>query len=234
MPYEELFEWAESLSIESELIEWYLNPDFAAIERTYEKLSKLSETQQSEGLLNFKSTGSESIKLSEGMNAFKIDETFDIDDEENKENKEKNDDEKDEKDDIDLSELKKESGRPEQEIGKTVKVKLVIAEICKSNTQKAIRKMLSPILTTLDTNQQFGMFHSALIVGPWYLEWNNSSLCIPRRCYSSAAILAADLEIKGTKKFPINEVIDKLSKIIVDWNVNKVYNKKKKIIVNNL
>jgi hypothetical protein len=35
------------------------------------------------------------------------------------------------------------------------------------------------------------------------------------------------LEIKGSKKFPINEVIPKLSKVIVDWNVNKVYNQKK-------
>jgi hypothetical protein len=76
-----------------------------------------------------------------------------------------------EEQDLDINKIKEESEKKELFVGKTVKVKLVIAEICKSNTQKAIRKMLSPILTTFDNNQQFGMFHSALIVGPWYLEW---------------------------------------------------------------
>jgi hypothetical protein len=33
MPIEELYEWAESLCIESELKEWYLNKDFAATEK---------------------------------------------------------------------------------------------------------------------------------------------------------------------------------------------------------
>jgi Ca2+-binding EF-hand superfamily protein len=38
MPYDELYEWAESLAIESELVEWYLNPDFAATEKAVKKL----------------------------------------------------------------------------------------------------------------------------------------------------------------------------------------------------
>jgi len=128
--------------------------------------------------------------------------------------KQKNDDDDDfkvEDIDFDVEDVEKESQQAHMKIAQTVKVKLVIAEICKSDTQKAIRKMLSPVLTKLDQQQQFGMFHSALVVGPWYLEWNNSSLCIPRKCYSSAAMLAADLEFGGIqldleeaikKKFP--------------------------------
>lgn len=69
--------------------------------------------------------------------------------------------------DFELDELKKANGEPFMKIGKTVKVKLVIAEICKSDAQKAIRKLLSPVLTKFDHQQQFGMFHSALVVGPW-------------------------------------------------------------------
>jgi hypothetical protein len=77
--------------------------------------------------------------------------------------------------DFDLDELKEESGRSYMNVGQTIKIKLVIAEICKSDAQKALRKMLSPVLTKIDAQQHFGMFHSALVVGPWYLEWNNSS-----------------------------------------------------------
>jgi len=71
-------------------------------------------------------------------------------------------------------------------VGNKVKIKLVIAEIAKNDKQKKLRKLLSPIITRLDTSQTFGLFHSALIIGPWYLEWNNSSLCVPRKTYSSA------------------------------------------------
>jgi hypothetical protein len=76
-------------------------------------------------------------------------------------------------DDIDyeLEDIEKENKNTFMQVKKKIRIKLVIAEICKNNTQKAIRKLLSPILTTFDTQQQFGMFHSALIVGPWYLEW---------------------------------------------------------------
>jgi hypothetical protein len=67
-----------------------------------------------------------------------------------------------------------------------VKIKLVVAEIAKNDKQKKLRKFLSPIITKFDTTQTFGLFHSALIIGPWYIEWNNSSLCVPRKTYSSA------------------------------------------------
>lgn len=90
--------------------------------------------------------------------------------------------------DYDIENIKVENELSCMKVGKKIKVKLVIAEICKSSAQKAIRKMLSPILTKLDLQQQFGMFHSALIIGPWYLEWNNSSLCIPRKCYSNTGM----------------------------------------------
>lgn len=78
--------------------------------------------------------------------------------------------------DFDVEEIKKQSQESHMKLGKKIKVKLIIAEICKNDAQKALRKMLSPVMTKLDLQQQFGMFHSALVVGPWYLEWNNSSM----------------------------------------------------------
>jgi len=125
--------------------------------------------------------------------------------------------------DFDVEDVQKESEQAHMKIAQSVKIKLVIAEIAKTDTQKAIRKMLSPVLTKFDHQQQFGMFHSALVVGPWYLEWNNSSLCIPRKCYSSAAMLAADLEFGGVQ-LDLEETIKKISKVIINWNVNKQYN----------
>ena len=50
-----------------------------------------------------------------------------------------------------------------------IKIKLIIVEISHTKKEQNIRKFLSPIATTLGKNPQFGMFHSALVVGPWYL-----------------------------------------------------------------
>lgn len=205
MPQDELREWAKSLCVPDELKEWYLNPEFAATKDTFDRLEKLnaklvnSNSKKSGGLISSTSEGSYETR--------KDDEAFnDID--------------------FDFDAIEGESKNPYMKVGKTVKIKLVIAEICKSDAQKAIRKMLSPVLTKIDSQQQFGMFHSALVVGPWYLEWNNSSLCIPRKCYSSAAMLAADLDF-GNQKFTLDETIKKISKVIIDWNVNKTYNQRK-------
>ena len=48
-------------------------------------------------------------------------------------------------------------------IGEKVKVKLVIAEIAKTQTEVTARKLLSPLLSTFSVGGSVGFFHSALI-----------------------------------------------------------------------
>jgi hypothetical protein len=104
-----------------------------------------------------------------------------------------------------------------------VKVKIVFVDQG-GKIQKGIRKILSPIATDLKLSR-LGLFHTALIIGPWYLEWNDSSLCIPRKCTSRMAFLAVDVgEIES--KESIEKISKKLSKIIVNWNENVVYSNK--------
>jgi hypothetical protein len=52
-----------------------------------------------------------------------------------------------------MEELKQEDANAYMKVGKTIKIKLVIAEICKTDASKAIRKMLSPVLTKIDHQQ---------------------------------------------------------------------------------
>jgi hypothetical protein len=211
MPEDELREWARSLCIKEDLIEWYLNPEFATTIKLFDKLEEVQQNAPNgpvKGGLNFASK-SEVVETAP-KNKIDDDDAFnDID--------------------FNISDIKKESEQSYMKVGKKIKIKLVVAEICKSDAQKAVRKMLSPILTKLDLQQQFGMFHSALVIGPWYLEWNNSSLCIPRKCYSSAAMLACDLEFGGKLGkvgFDLDDTIQKVSDVIIDWNVNRAYDQR--------
>lgn len=78
-------------------------------------------------------------------------------------------------------------------VSKHLKVKLVITEMAANS--KYMRQLLSPVLNAVPKlRKEFGMFHTALIVGPWYLEWTASSLVIPRRIGSEMAFIAADLD----------------------------------------
>lgn len=108
-----------------------------------------------------------------------------------------------------------------------IKVKLVVAEIANTEWQLQMRKFLSPITNTFGLTRACGLFHTALIIGPFYIEWNSSSLCIPRRCYSSAALLAIDLKESQLVELDIDQTIDVLSKTICKWNNEKFYDRVK-------
>lgn len=122
-----------------------------------------------------------------------------------------------------------------------LKVKLVIVEIHNSASQRTFRRVLSPLMDTFNISPQFGLFHSALIVGPWYLEWNDSCLVVPSmtifeyfdvltflqgKCYSGAAVLAADVE-KYFKGPQVSIALDRISNVICEWNANYQYSQQK-------
>jgi hypothetical protein len=106
-----------------------------------------------------------------------------------------------------------------------IRIKLVMAEVNENPVFKTLRSLTSPILTSFHLNAQFGYFHTALIVGPYYLEWNSSSLCVPRTCYSKAAILCLDIG-SGLGIGNSQQVIKKLATRIVEWNTTKTYSLK--------
>jgi hypothetical protein len=103
-------------------------------------------------------------------------------------------------------------------------VKLVITEIMHSDFGKQFRKLISPFVSNIPLlKQEFGMFHSALIIGPWYLEWTDSSLCIPRTTQSSMALISSDIEALSVCKEKLGVVANNLAAIIAEWNTNYTY-----------
>jgi hypothetical protein len=98
-----------------------------------------------------------------------------------------------------------------------VKVKLVVTEISFSDKQKHLRKLVSPFISTFGIGPRMGLFHSALIIGPYYFEWTNKSLCVPKKVFSSAALIAVDVE-NTLATMDVDFVIDKVSDVIVRWN----------------
>lgn len=105
---------------------------------------------------------------------------------------------------------------------RSLNIKLLITELLPHNSQRSIRKLISPFLGNIPHLQpKFGIFHTAIIVGPFILEWTENSLCVPKRVGIATALLTADVcEFQKTKD---RSVLDKLAKLIVQWNIEKEY-----------
>lgn len=104
-----------------------------------------------------------------------------------------------------------------------VAVKLVIVDQDQGSKMKQnLRRFISPILSRIDLLPRMGMYHSALLIGPWLIEWNNSSLCVPRKVVSRAAILSADVDAIYNIQ-DLESAINRISKIIVQWNTTMMY-----------
>lgn len=86
---------------------------------------------------------------------------------------------------------------------------------------------LSPIISAIgkgDTGEESEDYQTALMIGPYLLDWDESELCIPKKCVSNAAVFSADVEGLGSIK-NLDEILDKLSETIVDWNIKKGFKK---------
>lgn len=107
---------------------------------------------------------------------------------------------------------------------KYLKIKFVVVEIDNTTAKRVIRNVLSPFLTGFNMAPEFGLFHTAIIVGPFYLEWNDSGICIPRKCTSNTAVIASDLstELIGPH---VTISLNRLARIICHWNAYKIYNR---------
>ncbi|EFC42625.1 predicted protein [Naegleria gruberi] len=102
-----------------------------------------------------------------------------------------------------------------------LKIKLVITEMDTEVFHRICRRFANTFSTTV-RNSRWGMFHTALIIGPWYLEWNDSSLSTVRKKSSSKAVFAVDIaKIEGQRE--VNEVIDSVAQLCTVWNGYKLY-----------
>ncbi|KAG2388974.1 hypothetical protein C9374_014374 [Naegleria lovaniensis] len=106
----------------------------------------------------------------------------------------------------------------------SLKVRLVITELSEATTHRIVRKFGAIVGLTGDVS--YGMFHTALIVGPWYLEWGDKSLAMVRQRSSAKAVFVATIgEIKGTER--VSQKLVALAQVCADWNATKTYDKTK-------
>jgi len=122
-------------------------------------------------------------------------------------------------DSVDMNEIAKQ---PPIQLKDKIRIKLLVTETARNSTDRTIRQLLSPVLNTFNVLPEMGMFHTALIVGPWKLEFNDSGIVVPRKIMSQAAVVTADIDYISTVD-RLEQVIDALAKVICKWNVTMYY-----------
>jgi hypothetical protein len=121
-----------------------------------------------------------------------------------------------------LDETTLEQIREQDQFVQDIKVKLVISEIVNTGTKRAIRQLVSPVLDRFHVLPEMGLFHSGVIIGPWKIDWNDSSIVVPKKIIAGAAVMTADLDSIHTLK-QLEETVDKVAEVIVKWNIGKLY-----------
>lgn len=81
---------------------------------------------------------------------------------------------------------------------------------------------LSPFATFIN-QRKTKIYHFALCVGPWMLEWNETSFVVPKRCVFNAAFYANETGF-NMGKLDSEFAIKQAAKTVSQWNKTKVYN----------
>lgn len=105
----------------------------------------------------------------------------------------------------------------------TFKIRVVLLEQRRFDIHYKLSQLVSPHVLYLPQAQKFGDFASAILMGPWLLEWNETSLCVPKKFSSSVYYLMEEFPILGTVDF---DAIDKVAEFVADWNSTKAYSTK--------
>jgi hypothetical protein len=99
------------------------------------------------------------------------------------------------------------------------KIRLVITEVDNQNS----REFLSSFMHVFGQAPAFGLYHTALSIGPLVLDWNASSLCIPR--YNIGNIIFSidlcDIKTEDDMFYAVDDICER----VAFWNVNMKYSK---------
>lgn len=114
----------------------------------------------------------------------------------------------------------------QKQLSKNVKIKIVLLDKnCSSMSNRVKRgagRFLSPILYHMNQEYEEEGCYSALMIGPWLLYWDDSNLCVPKKCVHTATLLSADIKSIYSLQ-NLDDSLDKLANLITRWNTMKTY-----------
>lgn len=105
-------------------------------------------------------------------------------------------------------------------------IKLVFSEVSLFDRQQTSKRnctenLLSPVVSQFYLPKEMEKLRCAVVIGPFYLEWNETSLVVPRKCFLKAYELVDEGILLGS--CDANEALNRICDIICDFNGKRTY-----------
>eukprot|EP01080_Neovahlkampfia_damariscottae_P010325 gene10325-2741_t len=104
-----------------------------------------------------------------------------------------------------------------------IEVKLVISEMVhnrvSSGLYNSVQGTIESIPAFLDWKNKFGRFKCGIIIGPWYLEFTDTSIIVPKRISAPMNQIFSKIPKFTILKISLDEASKILSDLIVKWNI---------------
>jgi hypothetical protein len=114
-----------------------------------------------------------------------------------------------------------------EKFGNPLDIRLILTEFSYNSVSLGMIESLKGTIEKLppfDFNKTFAQFKCALLIGPWYLEFTNTSICVPKRITSAFRTLFHKIPpIINLKEISLSDCAKKISKVVSHWNSNFVY-----------
>jgi hypothetical protein len=99
--------------------------------------------------------------------------------------------------------------------------------VCEDETHKhkiSLEELLIPFISNFPINPfRFGPIKFIFIFGIWALDFNETSLIIPKLILEPLNSIVRSYRPVGI--VDTEESLDKIIKLIIDWNINKIFDK---------
>lgn len=107
-------------------------------------------------------------------------------------------------------------------IDEKIKIKITILDV--NEKIKNVKNILCPLKIGLPSfENDFGEFRAGMIIGPWFLEWNESGIIYPRKLFGNLANQYSAVDNISIKKMSLDQASDTLVKVIAKWNTQMEY-----------
>jgi hypothetical protein len=108
-----------------------------------------------------------------------------------------------------------------------IEIRLISTEFTYNNESLGLIESLKGLIDNLpnfDWDKNFAKFKCALLIGPWYLEFTDTSMCIPKRLHPAISEIFHKIEpIRVLKGKSISQVAKKIANVVTEWNTKYFY-----------
>jgi hypothetical protein len=108
-----------------------------------------------------------------------------------------------------------------------IEIRLISTEFTHNNESLGLLESLKGVIDNIpkfDWEKKFAKFKCALLIGPWYLEFTDTSMCVPKRLHPAISQIFHQIEpIRVLKGKSISQVAKKIADVVTEWNTKYYY-----------